>query len=573
PGYVKNFKYQADGKPTEMETIFTGWKTVIQKLTYHSDGTPHTQFLVTKNQNEAQANSSTNSLGSKPSISGVTQEYLLDSAGRVSKLKVNSSDLFTLSYDGLSQVKEIELSRNTDFKFEYDSTTNRLKSFASKLDSDTANNSWNFNNRGLITSEVLAFKDKILNRQYQYSLGAKLAHEQDEDSTRTYNYSPVGILKKFSVGQATHEISEIGNSWTLKSGENSSAYMLDELGRVTKIKDTLLAYGPSGRVETVEAPGQPAIQYSYDETGKRILKKQNGRILEAYVNGIVITDDTTFQPIEINGMVLGVLENQKFIPLPIDLRGSVMQNGKNEPDFVSTYGERNDSRTVAAYAKLIDYVAQGYDEDLKAYRMDQRDYDPVLKRFLTPDLLFIEDPTKCFESPGECNLYSYAGGNPVSFVDPEGEAQVHVWDSHFDPKTFRYSVGHTSMTLNDGTYISFWPKHEERIDAIRHTSGEGKFIQSKEIDIAKEGSRAPSHNYQINGLNEKQIKEQFLVLLKNEPNYDLYKYNCSSLVKNLVDTAGANLDHSFITRPESIKDSLSTHGSRHGVEIERINTQ
>ncbi|MFY0576197.1 polymorphic toxin-type HINT domain-containing protein [Cystobacter fuscus] len=73
-------------------------------------------------------------------------------------------------------------------------------------------------------------------------------------------------------------------------------------------------------------------------------------------------------------------------------------------------------------------MEKGFDADLGLIRMGVRDYDPGLNRFMTPDPLFLEQPKLCVDRPVECNLYGYAVGNPVTFVDPKGTVAETVWD-------------------------------------------------------------------------------------------------------------------------------------------------
>src|SRR4029453_2018992 len=58
-----------------------------------------------------------------------------------------------------------------------------------------------------------------------------------------------------------------------------------------------------------------------------------------------------------------------------------------------------------------------YDRDTGLVRFGARDYDPQTGRWLR------KDPMRF--GAGSTNLYSYAGGNPVSFTDPLGLATMY----------------------------------------------------------------------------------------------------------------------------------------------------
>jgi RHS repeat-associated protein len=70
------------------------------------------------------------------------------------------------------------------------------------------------------------------------------------------------------------------------------------------------------------------------------------------------------------------------------------------------------------------FASHDIDELTGLVYMGHRWYAPELGRFLTPDPLYLLQPEKCEGDPAPLHLYTYAGNNPVTQVDPDG---LSVW--------------------------------------------------------------------------------------------------------------------------------------------------
>ena len=81
-----------------------------------------------------------------------------------------------------------------------------------------------------------------------------------------------------------------------------------------------------------------------------------------------------------------------------------------------------------------DYVYTGkeHDEETGLVYFGARYYSPEIGRWITPDPLFLQKPTKVSEYPLEANLYAYVRGNPVTYVDPDGFGPWALTGGAFD---------------------------------------------------------------------------------------------------------------------------------------------
>jgi RHS repeat-associated protein len=189
------------------------------------------------------------------------------------------------------------------------------------------------------------------------------------------------------------------------------------MGRVIARDDLAITYGPNGDVERAER-GVRAWTYAYDESGQRLLKRENGVVTMATLpGGVFLVGSDVVEPVVAAGHTVGLLVNGALRPLATDSRGTVIADRDGHTVDVSPFGMRTSHDALAA---VIEYASSGYDPDLHAVRMGLRDYDPHLGRFRTPDPLYMEEIDRCASSPTQCELFAYVSNDPLSYVDPSG---------------------------------------------------------------------------------------------------------------------------------------------------------
>lgn len=202
------------------------------------------------------------------------------------------------------------------------------------------------------------------------------------------------------------------------------------------------------------------------------------------------------------------------------------------------------------------FPGQYYDELTKQHYNLNRYYNPEIGRYMEADPVGLE---------GGLNPYAYAGSNPVMSIDPTGLAWVNVWlqKGSFGKDDFQW--GHASMTLKDGTYISWWPNQAAGIiDQKRFVSdiytAPAFTDRTFEKDKTDEGSRMPDYRVEVFSLDETKIKNWWSSYQASE-NWSSLSQNCSTTVAEALKVGGANVSwynamdaHNAIWAPSDVMD-------------------
>jgi RHS repeat-associated protein len=203
----------------------------------------------------------------------------------------------------------------------------------------------------------------------------------------------------------------------------------ERLTRTTGAGQTLYTYDGRGHLQSVTAPGGVRADYDLDAYGRRITKRRNGTVQNRFLyrNGLQPTAE-----VDAGGALISryIYARGELGPDALERAGVTYLLLKDERGSIryvidATSGAVLHALTYDAFGRVLSDTSPAfqpfgfaggiYDADTGLVHFGARDYDPETGSFTR------KDPSRF--GGGE-NLYAYAGGDPINFVDPDGESVV-----------------------------------------------------------------------------------------------------------------------------------------------------
>ena len=186
----------------------------------------------------------------------------------------------------------------------------------------------------------------------------------------------------------------------------------------------------------------------------------------------------------------------------------------------------------------------------------------------SPSILWLSDDLANIDSA--VNPYMFCENNPEISFDQNGLLTVHIWD--YRGKDVAW--GHASITLDDGTHISWWPQAQGR-NRKKHFpmlySVDANNPQTMQDDISMEG-QCQDKDIKIDGLDEQAIKDWWKEYQQNNK-WKTLSQNCSTTVALALRAGGARvrlLDwgkaHNIVWTPSDV-DAFSEAINRYHSQI------
>jgi RHS repeat-associated protein len=267
---------------------------------------------------------------------------------------------------------------------------------------------------------------------YAYDAAGRLSSASVDGAVVDYGYDGQGNRTSRTIGGVTESATFDAQDRLVSSGSTTYGWSPTGalLSRAGPGGTTSFQHDAHGRLRTVVLPDGRQVQYLVDGLGRRVGKKVNGVLAEAFLY------DGQLRPmawLDGVGAVKGVFVYGPRGHAPEYLVSSagtfrIVADHLGSPRLVV-------DAATGAVAQRLDYDAFGQvvldsnpgfqpfgfaggvlDRDTGLLHFGARDHDPATGRWTSKDPLGFD--------AGDTNLYAYAGNDPVNFIDPTGLAEV-----------------------------------------------------------------------------------------------------------------------------------------------------
>ncbi len=274
--------------------------------------------------------------------------------------------------------------------------------------------------------------------------------EDNYDANKTYTYSYDAGGNITSVKEYAYTTGELGAVVdTISYGYNYSAWK----DRLSSYDGQTITYGATGlpimyrnmvmvwengrELGELLTADSKMVYYEYDANGLRTSKTIDGTKTEyVWLGDMLIREQTgtnvTYYLYDENGAAIGFEYNgtpyyylknvQGDVLSIVDNSGAIVVNYTYNAwgEIISTTGTL--ASTIGAINKLR-YRSYYYDTETGFYYLQSRYYDPVVKRFISPDSTDYLTANGTFDG---YNLYAYCLNNPMIYSDPSGYVTASV---------------------------------------------------------------------------------------------------------------------------------------------------
>jgi RHS repeat-associated protein len=275
-----------------------------------------------------------------------------------------------------------------------------------------------------------------LSQTFQYDLAGRLTQGVGAYGTENYTYDALGNRLTRSVfnGGATNTTYTYTSTNTrlasAATGSQTLSYTYDANGARTAVKlgnqtQASYTYNADGRLAT---SGTNAFKYNaFGERsvatvtggGTHFIFAEDGKLLSehgltgALVRNYIYLNGEPFALVDGAGTVSYILNDQVGQPQKmLNTAGAVSWHR-----VAGIYGNTVSQPVGTTAANPLRFPGQQFDANLGLHYNYFRTYDPATGRYLETDPIGLE---------GGMNLYAYVDGNPVNYVDPDGEIPLLV---------------------------------------------------------------------------------------------------------------------------------------------------